>query len=60
MEGDSPLPDYYRLLEGCEWAVWHEVVEGKSIRRVKVMLRLCGGDKDLTMAVHFQVVGDEI
>jgi len=59
VEGDTPLHDYYRLLEGCEWAVWRVRSPEISGKHLQVMQRMSGGDKSVFIAVHLQVVVDK-
>ena len=57
-EEESPIREHYRLLEGCEWAVWrvrNPLMEGRHLR---IMQRMSGGDKKICLAVHVQVVKD--
>ena len=55
-DGESPLHDYYRLLEGSEWAVWHVWGQHSPSRYLRVMYRIRGGDERVATAIHFQVV----
>lgn len=56
-EGETPLHDYYRLLEGCEWVVSRMPVKGRTM---KMMQRLRGGAPSVKMAVHLEFVRDNV
>ena len=59
VDDNTPLHDYYRVLDDCEWAVWRAGNPNIPRKHLRIMQRVRGGDEIVSLAVHIQVVEDE-